>query len=225
MKKWTTEDIINHIHQYGLDTDSHEVYLTGEESYSFGASVDHDSEEPGVEYLMASKFIKNLNILSKVAVSKNKYLPITIHMKTDGGFWAEGMAIYDAIRACPNPTTIVNYTHARSMSSIIFQAADRRIMMPNSVSMFHLGTYSISGTVKQVESNVKFDRKDTDTMLEVYASRMRQKGKFYRCSKAKIKKWLLEQMDKREDVYLTAEQTVEYGLADEIFKSWRHIRK
>lgn len=34
-----------------------------------------------------------------------------------------------------------------------------------------------------------------------------------------IRKWLRYRMDKKEDVFLTAEETVELGLADEIFNN------
>ena len=45
-----------------------------------------------MEYLMSSKFIKNLNILMRTNED-----PILIHMKTCGGDWIEGMAIYEAL--------------------------------------------------------------------------------------------------------------------------------
>ena len=42
------------------------------------------------------------------------------------------MAIFDAIKICRSHVTILVYGQAESMSSIILQAADKRIMMPNS---------------------------------------------------------------------------------------------
>ena len=152
--------------------------------------------------------------------------PIVIHMKTCGGLWEEGMAIYDAIKSCPSKVTILNYTHARSMSSIIFQAADKRVMMPNSHFMFHDGTYSIDGTVKQVRSSVEFDKLNTMTMLNIYAQKMNEKGEFAGKGVVKIKKWLRDQMDKKEDVFLNAEQTVDLGFADEVFNyDWTSLTK
>jgi ATP-dependent protease ClpP protease subunit len=156
----------------------------------------------------------------------NPEKPIVIHMKTCGGLWEEGMAIYDAIKACPSKVTILNYTHARSMSSIIFQAADKRVMMPHSHFMFHDGTYGIEGTVKQVRSAIEFDKHNERVMLDIYADKMNEKGEMAGKGITKIKKWLREQMDKKEDVFLQAEKTVEFGLADEIFDyDWSSLTK
>ena len=168
--------------------------------------------EPGVEYAMANKFIKNLNIMIRSTDA-----PILIHMKTNGGFWEEGMAIYDAIKACPNEVCILNYTHARSMSSIILQAADRRVMMPHSTFMYHMGTMGYEGTVKQFLTEVEQLKIANEQMLDIYVKSLKAKGKLSKRSPAYIRKWLIEQMDRKEDVYLSAQQAVEYGFADEVF--------
>ena len=206
--RYLTDDPIFQVHSFNIDLKANHIYLVGAEEY-----ISHEEmEEPGVEYAMATKFIKNLNILMRKSGD-----PILIHMKTGGGDWGEGMAIYDMIKACPNHVTILNYLHARSMSSIIFQAADRRVMMPNSTFMFHEGTMDFSGTQKQfrVEGN-EADR-TLEVMLNIYIKSMLDKGKMCDQPRSKVKRWLKDQMDKREDVYLTAEQAVEYGFADEIF--------
>jgi ATP-dependent protease ClpP protease subunit len=209
--KAKSDDPLYHIHEYGVDLKSNHIYLMGVEEY--GPNM--DGFEPGIEYIIANKFIKNFNLCMRV----NPNTPIIIHMKTNGGFWEEGMAIYDMIRSCPWPVTILNYTHARSMSSIIFQAANKRIMMPNSSFMFHDGTFEIGGTVKQVKSAVKFSEVADKTMLDIYAKAMDEQGEYKGAGTAKIKTWLRNQMDKKEDVYLTAEDAVRYGLADEVFDS------
>jgi ATP-dependent protease ClpP protease subunit len=138
-------------------------------------------------------------------------------MKTNGGFWEEGMAIYDTIKSCPWYVTILNYTHARSMSSIIFQAANKRVMMPNSSFMFHDGTFGIEGTQKQVYSAVQFNKIADKTMLDIYSNMMNINGEFKGQGITKIKTWLRGQMDRKEDVYLTAPEAVKLGLADEVF--------
>jgi ATP-dependent protease ClpP protease subunit len=207
---YKADDHVEQIHTNNLDTQANHLYLMGEAAY---ADWQVDGMEPGVEYLMANRFIKNVNILMR----KNPESPILIHLKSNGGFWEEGMAIYDMIKACPVPVTILNYTHARSMSSIIFQAANKRVMMPHSYFLFHDGTLGVDGTVKQVESAVDFNKLSTDIMLDIYVEAMKRGGKFSKKSKEFIRTWLRTEMDRKEDVYLTAEQAVEYGLADEIF--------
>lgn len=220
-----TADFIDHLHDHGLDTKDFSIYLTGTPiSYESG---DNDFGEPGVEYQMATTFIKNLGILS----CRDAKRPILIHMKTMGGYWEEGMAIYDAICACPNPTTILSYTHARSMSSIILQVADKRVLMPNSYFMFHEGYLELRGTSKGVLTNVEWIKRVLNpTMLSIYTDSLKQKGKFKNLSAQKIRGMLQEHMDKKEDVLLTAKEAVEWGFADEVFGSdgrfdWPSLRK
>lgn len=205
------------LHDYDVDTTRFQIYLVGREE----AKADMEFGEPGVEYLMASRVIKNLNMLSGMTKTK----PILIHMKTGGGHVFEGHAIYDAILATPNPVTIINYTHARSMSSIIFQAANKRIMMPSSYFMFHEGDTAVSGTPKQVESIVTFDKHYKEMMLKIYAERMKLSpdSKVRSWSYKRIKDWLQREMDKKEDVHLTAQEAVEWGFADEVFSSYDSV--
>lgn len=216
--KIKSEDLIYHIQEYDVDLVSNHIYLMGIDRGYDVSGID----EPGIEHLISKRLIKNINICMRANPGK----PIVIHMKTCGGLWEEGIAIYDIIKSCPSKVTILNYTHARSMSSIIFQAADKRVMMPHSHFMFHDGTYGIEGTVKMVRSAIEFDKKNDATMINIYAEQMKEKGKFKGDNIMKIKKWLRDQMDKKEDVYLTSEETVKLGLADEIFDyDWSSLTK
>lgn len=209
-------DRLKFIHDFDLDADNFQIYLTGIEDHPMD-----DYAEPGVEYRLANRFIKNLDMLTSIDEKR----PILISMKTCGGDVVEGMAIYDAIMSAPNPTTIVNYTHARSMSSIILQAANKRIMMPNSYFLFHEGDMSISGTMKHVKSGVTFDQLSNNTMLSIYSERMKTTpdSKVKDWTIPRIQKWIQEQMDKKEDVYLTAQDSVSWGFADEIFSDWSTV--
>lgn len=217
--KVKSEDLIYHMHEYDVDPISNHIYLMGVDR---GYEVTPDMSEPGIEFVISNRFIRNINLCMRTNPEK----PIVIHMKTCGGLWEEGMAIYDAIKACPSQVTVLNYTHARSMSSLIFQAAEKRVMMPNSYFMFHDGTYGVEGTYKQVKSSIEFDKRSENIMLGIYAEKMQEKGKFKGEALSKIKKWLRYQMDKKEDVFLTAEEAVELGLADEIFNyDWTSLSK
>lgn len=225
MKKILSDDPVFTLHEYGLDVSRNEIHLAGVDTYSNGADP-NVSGEPGVEFLMASRFIKNLNIAMNNAVTaQGKLLPIIVHMKTCGGNWQEGMAIYDAIKACPNPVTIVNYTHARSMSSIIFQAASRRVMMPHSYFMMHEGAGCLAGTEKQQRSAFNFFEAIRDQMLDVYVGRAKDSNFFHGWSRTRIKEFFADKMNNHEEWYLWAKDAVRYGLADEVFTSWHSIRK
>jgi ATP-dependent protease ClpP protease subunit len=217
--KAKSDDPVFHLHEYDVDLASNHIYLFGSESYAAGNGGSHDTE-PGVEYVIANRFIRNLNLCMRV----NPDTPVVIHMKTCGGYWEEGMAIYDAIKSCPFPVTILSYTHARSMSSLIFQAANKRVMMPHSSFMFHDGDVTLSGTVKQVNTSVEFGKVANEQMMKIYIDNMKLSGKFKNRSRKYIASWLRDQMDKKEDVYMTAHQAVEYGFADQVFEyNWAKL--
>lgn len=174
---------------------------------------------------MSNRLIRNLHILNSMA-----HTPILIHMKTCGGDWYEGMAIYDALKASPSPIVIVNYTHARSMSSIILQAATRRIMMPNSVFMFHDGTMAYKGTTKQYLTEARQLEKQGVTMIGIYTDRMAESKAFQGSNEAGRAAWLRAQMDTKEEVYLSAREAIRLGFADAVFgegafKTWDSLTK
>ena len=203
---------IEAIHSYNIDIPQRELYLCGEPESCAG----EEGDEPGVEFIMANRLVANIRYLANQDAEK----PILIHMKTGGGYWTEGMAIYDAIVACPCPVHILNYSHARSMSSIIFQAADWRAMMPSSYFMFHFGEIGVGGELRAVASDLDFTRRvDTPLMLGIYARAIQasKTAKFAKWSVARITGYLERQMEKKSNVYLTAPEAVEWGFADAVF--------
>lgn len=208
-------DLLEGIQEYSIDIRNRELYLVGE------PGSEDDGEDPGVEFKMAGRFIKNLRFLSLTSRD-----PVLVHMKVTGGDWAEGMAIYDAIKLSTFHVTILAYTAARSMSSIILQAADKRVMMPNSYFMFHLGQYAIDADWRTAETNVEWDRRDNKTMLDIYASRLKNGPKFKNWGgPAKIKEKLRRMMEKKADVFLSPEEAVEWGFADAVFDGdWSKVK-
>ncbi len=206
----SSKDLVDQLHFYDLDLKSNHIYLMGvDRGYEAGEGL----EEPGVDYVMANRFIRNFNLCMRA----NPRKPILIHLKSSGGSWEEGMAIYDTIRSCAWPVTILNYTHARSMTSIILQAANKRVMMPNSTFMFHEGTLSAEGTVKQVKSFVKYSAAQDTRMLDIYVKSIKNAAHWQGKTEKQIKHWLQSNMDAKEDVYQSAAEAVKYGFADDVF--------
>jgi len=211
---------LDNLHNHKIDEENFELWLEPEDY-----SAVYEDEEPGVEYLMANKFIKNIRNMGIKAKEAKK--PILIHMKTCGGDWHEGMAIYHAIKACPVPTIILSYTHARSMSSIILQAADKRVLMSDSIFMIHWGTDAIAGESKTVDSIWTF-YKDTyntnDRMISVYADRMCKANSDLK--KPALKRKLIKAIEAKGDKFYTEEQAVEENFADEVFDyNWEKLKK
>jgi len=201
---------VESFHSYNVDLRNREIMVSGEEVMS-----EVGGEEPGVDHVLAARCIRNIRIL----VNQDEIAPILIHMKTCGGSWNEGMAIYDAVKTCPVRVTILNYTHARSMSSLILQAADNRVMMPHSEFMFHHGTYSDEGEFVTVASTLDWYKRTADVMCGIYVDSMKnsEHSRWRGASRDRIRKWLDEQMEKKNDVYLSASEAVDHGFADSIF--------
>jgi ATP-dependent protease ClpP protease subunit len=222
-----TKESIDKWFNHNLDVENRVLYM---------GSVDRTSEyESGVDHLMAESFIKGLHVLE----SKNDN-EITIIMNNPGGEWYHGMAIYDAIQNARCHCTIKVYGYAMSMGSIILQAADNRILMPNSRFMIHYGGTSFDdASLPLIEKWVNEERRINYDMEEIYLKAMLDKeekeGHGYLAKtlssildspktfsrKAETKKEELRSVLKEMlnfDTILTAEETVDLGFADEIYK-------
>lgn len=171
-----------------------------------------DLVDGGIDYRSAVQFIKNLNYLN----SQN-YKPIVVHMLTDGGDWYEGMGIYDAIVASIAPVTIIAYAHARSMSSIILQAADKRVLMPNCMFLIHLGTEAFADRGDALPAYYKQYEREVKTMLRIYAGRCKRAEFFARQTPLQVAEFIRKQLNEHLDWILTPEEAVHYGLADEVW--------
>jgi len=202
--------VLSDLHTHHVDADAREIYIHGH----------YSDTEPGVEYRMATTFVKNLHFLERLNND-----PIVVHMHTVGGEWNDGMAIYDAIKFTPCPITIVAYAHARSMSSIIFQAADRRIMMPHADFMIHYGSISLDEISQAAKSSVDWNESANEEMLRVYVERCKEgpffKGKFDN----HIRDFLDKKMRYHVDWWVKADEAVKYGFADEVWTKDTNLKE
>lgn len=214
-------DPVYQVHEYGVNVHTNEIYITPWTYLAEG--MGSEVYEPGVEYTMASRFITNMNICRTV----NPDTPLLVHMKTCGGEWNEGIAMFDAIMNYPWDVTVLNYTHSRSMSSMIPMPATKTVMMPGSEYMFHEGYYGEESSFREARANIRwYEEKATPMMLDIYYHRMKQKGKFRKWGEEDIKNMLQEEMERHENVYLDAVETVEWGFYDEVFDgNWDRLTK
>lgn len=198
---------LDDVHGKCLDLERRRIYLHGDSMVK--------DDEPGVDYRMMNTFIKNMDLVSAAPGD------ITIVMGTVGGEWNYGMGIYDAIKNCPHKVTIVGYAWARSMSSIILQAADRRILMPHCDFMVHYGTSAYEGHYLCAKSGMRFEERTEATMLRIYAERC-QWGPYFKYqtnqSVSEIMEFIAKQMKEHGDWWMRAEEAVMYGFADEVMQ-------
>ncbi len=199
-------EVINQAHNYDLNYLNREIYL-----HSHYSSND---EESGIEYRMATQFIKNLHLLDK-----SNHDNILIHLHSPGGDWIHGMAMYDSIECAKSKINIIAYGEVSSMSSVLFQAAYQRIMMPSCEFMIHRGFLSLEGVATTVQSNAAWNKKTDFRMLQIYAKKA-VKGRFFRkrnMNENQTIKYIDKKIRKLGDWNLEAEESVYYGFADGVF--------
>ncbi|RDJ35309.1 MAG: hypothetical protein DWQ19_10875 [Crenarchaeota archaeon] len=206
-KKTELDQLINDIHCHHINYHTRDIYL-----HSSGYE-DGDSER-GVEFKMATTFVKNLHIL----LNQNATLPILVHMHSIGGVWNDGMAMFNAIRYSTAPITILAYAQASSMTGILLQAADRRIVTPDCEFMLHHGSVSLEDNSIAVRSAVETNERYCRRMLEIFARRAKnaQFFKERKYSESKIKSYIDRKIKDKSDWYLDAEEALYYGFVDEI---------
>ena len=135
-----------------------------------------------------------------------------------GGNWEYSLAIYDVIKASSSLIYIIAYAHARSMSSIILQSADIRILTPHTYVMLHEGTDGYEGTNQGLITHAQQAQKSTEQMLNIYVEKCKN-GLYFKKQKMsdlRIRNFIKKQMEKKQEWYLTGQEAIDYGLADYI---------
>ena len=209
------KDLLYDLHNYGANLDTREIFLHNH-------YTSDDDENPGVEYRMSNSFLKNMRALD---LKSDK--PIIIHMHSVGGEWSDGMAIYDAISMSRSYVTIIAYGQAESMSSIIFQAADLRLITPNTYFMSHYGSSAAIGEYLTVQNLAKYEKHICDVMIDIYAKSCIQGSYFQeKYGKSpdldKVKTYLTRKL-KSGDWYINSQEAVHYGFADRVLDDWQKI--
>ena len=178
------------------------IYMGSVEAVGGQASGETDGE-PGPDFRMAERLIKGIHILDSM-----NHEPITVHMNNLGGDEYHGLGIYDSIITAKSAVDIKVYGHAMSMGSVILQAGRRRLMMPNSTVMVHMGWIETLINQRDIKANTKEWERINDLISNIYLNRMREKNPRYSMNRLKD---LLS-----TDRYLSPTEAVEIGLADEV---------
>lgn len=195
-----------YIHDYNIDVSNRELYL---HSY-----IEAGDNENGVDYRVAINFEKNIRYLNTISNE-----PIFIHMHLPGGVWGDCMGMYDTIRSSKSKTIILAYGSVESASSIILQAADLRVLMPNTNVLIHYGSISVDNEHKAALSWVQWSEKETKKMLDIFSDRClcSQLAKEKSWKKYNVKKYISSQLSQKSDWFLDADEAVYHGFADSIF--------
>jgi len=203
-------EMIYDAHHFGIIIDTRELFIA--------PNLEQSVDEAMIDHVVCNQFIRNLQILNSMSNDT-----ILIHMATCGGDWSYGIAIYDMIKAsCDDEDSsnivVLSHAHARSMSSIIPQAATWRVLMPCIDYLVHYGYYADSGNYTNVMANADWYKKSNDLMMNMYLERIRE-GQFFKregWDDKQILTWLRTTIDKRQEFYMTARDAVDKGFADAV---------
>ena len=204
---------LEHLHSYNINVATREIFL---HSYLTQSS----EEEGGVEYKMATTFIKNLSLLNLISQKD-----ILVHIHTIGGDWHDGMAIFNALEFSKSKVSMLGYASVSSMSSIILQAAHTRILTPDAEFMIHWGSMAVEGHSLCVESSAEQNKRSNNRMLSIYAEKCID-GKFFEgYSLSRVKNYIRKKINSLGDWWMTAEEAVDYGFADAVLGKTQNYEK
>jgi len=130
---------------------------------------------------------------------------IQVEITSDGGDSEAGLAFFDRIRNSPSQVVTVAYGLVASAASLVFAAGHKRFMAPNAWLMVHEESLEgLEGTVANLERDLRHLRKVEDQYSTLMAS----------VSKMHKDNW--DHLNINE-TYITAEEALQYGIADGIF--------
>jgi len=132
---------------------------------------------------------------------------ITLYINSPGGSVTAGMAMYDTMQyvSCDIKTVVLG--QACSMGSLLAQAGTpgKRFILPHARHMIHQPLGGARGQVTDLQIHVNEIARMKKYLTEIYVKH-NTKGKTYEMLAA----------DMERDNFMTPEQSVAYGLADEI---------
>lgn len=203
------ENELYQLHNYNIDTKNREVFLH---------SYIESEEEPGVDYRSAINFEKNIRYLNSLSIE-----PILVHMHMPGGVWGDCMGIYDTIKTSKSKIIIVAYGSVESASSVILQAADLRILLPNTNVLIHYGSISVDNEHKAALSWVQWSEKESQKMIDIFTEKyiLSDIAKSKNLKRLIAKKHIQSQLANKCDWILTAQEAVNYNFADGVLGSKR----
>ena len=139
--------------------------------------------------------------------SQDKTKDIKLYINSPGGSVTAGLAIYDTMQLITPDVSTICVGLAASMASVLLSAGakGKRFVLPNSEVMIHQVMGGAQGQASDIEISARHILKTKERLNKILATHTGQKVE-------KVTK------DSDRDYFMSAEEAVEYGLADEIIK-------
>lgn len=160
-----------------------------------GPAVVRIYDEIGFWGVSAAEFAKELDAVTATEIE--------VQISSPGGDVFDGIAIYNALRAHPAKVTTRVDGLAASAASVIVQAGENRVMLSASQMMIHEAWGLTVGSAEEMRKYADVLDRQSDVLAGIYAERSGKDAAEFRAMMT-------------EDTWLTDEQAVEAGLADEV---------
>ena len=133
---------------------------------------------------------------------------IQLYINTPGGSVTAGLAIYDTMQYVKCPISTVCVGMAASMGATLLAAGTKgkRYALPNSEIMLHQVAGGVTGQAVEIEITAKQIIKIKEKLNKILSKHTGQ-------SLEKVEK------DTDRDFYLSAQESKEYGIIDEVIKT------
>ena len=140
--------------------------------------------------------------------AENPDADILFYINSPGGSVTAGMSIYDTMQFIKSDVSTIVMGQAASMGSLLASAGakGKRYVLPNARHMIHQPLGGASGQATDVEIQAKELLRWKEVLTNIYVEHT---GKEFDTLK----------VDMERDNFMTASQSVEYGLADEVIAS------
>jgi len=132
---------------------------------------------------------------------------ITFYLNTPGGSITAGMALYDTMKLLSSPITVIVTGMAASMGSILLSGAKkgRRFLYPHSRVLIHQPL--ISGRMMGAAVDIHIQAKEMERLRE-------ELNRILADASGQPLERIIKDTDR--DFYMTAQEAIDYGLADAI---------
>jgi ATP-dependent Clp protease, protease subunit len=131
---------------------------------------------------------------------------INLYINSPGGVVYSGLAIYDTMMSIPCDIATYSLGFTASMATILLTAGakGKRFVLPNSTVLIHQPSGGAQGQASDIEIHARETLRIQDQLRRILSERTGQP--YERIAR-----------DTDRDNFLTPEQAVEYGIADEVF--------
>lgn len=139
--------------------------------------------------------------------SQNSAEDINFYINSPGGAVTSGLGIYDTMQFIKSPVSTIVMGQACSMGSFLAMAGEpgKRFVLPNSRTMIHQPSGGAGGQATDMQIQVEEMMKVKEKLTRIY-EKHNSKGKTYEELKNAMER----------DNFMSAEEAVEFGLADKV---------